>query len=89
DAAADAWWYARVREVPSCRWSAWQCNAEQKVDCGQLNPANGMFDEDSGWRGYEGCCVISGEPGSFSGQNHFHTIEERAWASPIWYETGS
>ncbi len=83
----DAYWYARVREVPSCRWSAWVCNVENDVDCSLLDASNGMFPQDSGLRGYEGCCVISGEPGSFSGQKHFHTIEERAWASPVWYET--
>ena len=56
------------------------------VDCSKLNPANGMFPADSGFQGYEGCCAISGTPGSFSGKNTFHTLEERAWASPIWYD---
>jgi hypothetical protein len=85
--AQDAYYYARVLEVPSCRWSAWQCNVEKKVDCSKLDPANGMFSEASGFAGYEGCCVIDGTPGTFRGRNTFHTIEERAWASPIWYET--
>jgi hypothetical protein len=87
--ALDAYYYARALEVPSCRWSAWQCNVEKKVDCSRLDPANGMFPENSGFAGYEGCCVIEGAPGTFRGRNHFHTIEERAWASPIWYETAS
>lgn len=82
----DAYYYARVLEVPSCRWSAWMCNVDKKVDCSKLSPANGMFPEASGFKGYEGCCVISGAPGGFSGKNTFSTIEERAWASPIWYE---
>ncbi len=87
DAARDAYWYARVREVPSCRWSAWMCKIEHPVDCGLLDPANGLFPKDSGLRGYEGCCApIAGEPGSFHGKASFHTIEERAWTSPIWYE---
>lgn len=87
DAAHDAYWYARVREVPSCRWSAWMCNVDHDVDCGLLDPANGMFPESTGLRGYEGCCApILGEPGSFHGRKGFHTIEERAWTSPIWYE---
>ena len=86
DPAADAYYYARVLEVPSCRWSAWLCNVEKNVDCDGLDPANGMFPEASGFRGYEGCCLIDGAPGSFRGRNTFATIEERAWASPIWYE---
>lgn len=86
DPAQDAYYYARALEVPSCRWSTWQCNVEKKVDCGRLNPANGIFPEASGFAGYEGCCVIDGAPGSFRGRNIFQTIEERAWASPIWYE---
>lgn len=56
------------------------------VQCAALNPANGIFPADSGWQGYEGCCAMSGEPGSFSGQNIFASIEERVWGSPIWYE---
>jgi hypothetical protein len=86
DPGQDAYYYARVLEVPSCRWSAWQCNVDKKVDCGRLDPANGMFSEASGFKGYEGCCVIEGTPGSFRGRGSFDTIEERAWASPIWYE---
>lgn len=86
NATQDAYYYARVLEVPSCRWSAWVCNVDKKVDCSKLDPANGMFPESSGFKGYEGCCVITGQPNSFSGRNTFHTIEERAWASPIWYE---
>ncbi|MEC9362884.1 MAG: DUF3604 domain-containing protein [Pseudomonadota bacterium] len=87
DRARDAYWYARVREVPSCRWSTWMCHVDNDIDCGKLDPASGMFPQASPMRGYEGCCMpITGEPGSFKGNKHFHTIEERAWTSPIWYE---
>ncbi|MEK6805140.1 MAG: DUF3604 domain-containing protein [Pseudomonadota bacterium] len=86
DPTQNAYYYARVLEVPSCRWSAWQCNVEKKVDCAKLDPANGIFPQASGFAGFEGCCAIGGEPGSFVGRNTFSTIEERAWASPIWYE---
>lgn len=86
DAARDAYWYARVRELPSCRWSAWACRVEKNVDCGQLNPANGAFDPEGEFAGYEGCCAISESDGVFSGSDRFDTVEERAWASPIWYE---
>ncbi|HEX4894765.1 MAG TPA: DUF3604 domain-containing protein [Solimonas sp.] len=84
-ATRDAWWYARVREIPSCRWSTQLC-LSSGVQCSALSPANGMFPAESGWKGYEGCCRIEGEPGSFRGRNLFTTIEERAWASPVWYE---
>ena len=87
DNGSNAYWYARVREVPSCRWSAWMCNVEAKADCSLLDPANGMFPEASGLRGYEGCCAVEGVPGSFTGENYFNTLEQRAWASPVWYET--
>lgn len=86
DAARDAYWYARVREIPSCRWSTQLC-VSKGVDCAGLSPANGIFQAESGFAGYEGCCRIEGAPGSFSGRNIFTTIEERAWASPVWYES--
>jgi hypothetical protein len=85
DASHDAFYYARALEVPSCRWSEHLCLANH-VDCSQLDPANGMFPKGSAMSGFEGCCSITGTPGSFLGRNSFHTIEERAWASPIWYE---
>lgn len=81
----DAWWYARAREIPSCRWSTYLC-VSAGVDCAALSPANGIFPEETGWQGYEGCCRIDGAPGSLSGRNIFATIEERAWASPVWFE---
>lgn len=84
-AGRDSFYYARALEVPSCRWSEQLCLSNQ-VDCGKLSAANGMFPADSGLKGYEGCCKISGAPGSFRGARTFNTIEERAWASPIWYD---
>jgi hypothetical protein len=32
DAAVPAFWYARVLQVPTCRWTQWTCNAHG-VDC--------------------------------------------------------
>jgi len=83
----DAFYYARALEVPSCRYDAHMCTSKG-VDCSRLDPANGVFPQSSGMAGYEGCCLISGAPGSFTGRNTFHTLEERAWASPIWYDAG-
>jgi hypothetical protein len=34
DASERAFYYARVVENPSCRWSTWACNAK-RVDCSQ------------------------------------------------------
>jgi hypothetical protein len=83
--ARDAYWYARAREIPSCRWSTQLC-VSAGVNCAALNPANGVFPADSGWKGYEGCCRIEGQPGSFRGRNIFAATEERVWGSPVWYE---
>jgi len=88
DPRARAFWYARAYEVPSCRWSTRLC-VENHVDCSELDPANGMFAEDSPMRDFEGCCAIEGKPGSFHGRTAFDTVTERAWASPVWYEPGS
>lgn len=85
DVGREAYWYARTREIPSCRWSTQLC-VSAGVDCSALQPENGIFPEDSGWQGYEGCCVIEGAPGDFRGQNSFATLEERAWSSPVWFE---
>lgn len=84
----DAFYYARAVEIPSCRWSERLCQS-QPVDCSRIDPANGEFAADSGLRGFEGCCAVSGEPGRFRGTRTFNTIEERAWASPIWYDASA
>jgi len=58
DPAQHAFYYARVLENPTCRWSTYACNA--------LPPA--------------------GRPASCTDANVPHTIQERAWTSPIWYQ---
>ncbi len=82
----DAYYYARVLEQPTCRWSTIKC-LSQGVDCSALAVADGTFSAESGNAGYEGCCDITGSPGSFTGTNRFDVIRERAWTSPIWHET--
>jgi hypothetical protein len=90
----DAMWYARALEVPSCRWSDYSCNVNAKgidgnpitVNCANLDPSNGVFPKITGMQGFEGCCEITQNNGLFSGEKRFTPIEERAWASPIWYE---
>ncbi len=60
-----AFYYPRVVENPSCRWSTWMCN-RLGVVC--ADPAS--LPEQ-----YEECCNPAVP----------RTIQERAWASPIWY----
>jgi len=69
DASEQAFYYARVVENPSCRWSTRQCNDAGITEafCADANntpPA-----------GLEGCCDDRFE----------RIIQERAWTSPIWY----
>ncbi|MGB5696383.1 MAG: DUF3604 domain-containing protein [Polyangiales bacterium] len=86
DPAEDGYYYARVLEQPTCRWNTIRC-VDRGVDCSALDAADGTFSQESGNAGYEGCCDIAGAPGSFTGTNRFDVIRERAWTSPIWYET--
>ncbi|MEC7521488.1 MAG: DUF3604 domain-containing protein [Myxococcota bacterium] len=64
DPAQPAFYYARVVENPTCRWSRHACNALD-LDCASL-PADSP---------YAACC----DPAIA------HTLQERAWTSPIWY----
>lgn len=64
DASLPAFWYARVVENPTCRWSRYACNA-QGVDCATTREGDPFY----------ACC----DP------NIAHTIQERAWTSPVFY----
>lgn len=83
-----AFYYARVVEIPSCRFNTHVC-LTRDVQCDLLDPSNGVFPADTGLQGYEGCCLIESEQTAdglrFSGTPTFHTITERAWSSPVWY----
>lgn len=83
--ALGASYYARALENNSCRWSTRMCTAKG-VQCSAIQRSNGTFPQSSGFAGYEGCCKISGEPGSFTGEFRFITQQERAWSSPIWVQ---
>lgn len=83
DNTLGAAYYARAMENESCRWTTRMC-VNANVQCELLDPRNGQFPEQSGLAGYEGCCQISGEPGSFAGKFRMITQQERAWSSPVW-----
>lgn len=87
DAASNAFYYARVLENPSCRWSTLQCQAAGvnpfAENCEQLAAAKNQEMQDGGASGnvYGKCCLNKEEEPFYS-----PTIQERAWTSPVWYK---
>ncbi|MCS5594585.1 MAG: DUF3604 domain-containing protein [Porticoccaceae bacterium] len=85
DIQENVFYYARVIENPSCRWSTLQCQA------GGVNPfdkscptqaaAATQLSIDQGASGdvYGKCCINAAAEPFYS-----PTIQERAWTSPIW-----
>lgn len=70
DPQQNAFYYARILENPTCRWSRLQCNAtmaEQQLSCADIDENHPLA----------ACC-----DGSIP-----DTIQERAWTSPIWYQS--
>jgi len=78
DAGQRAFYYARVLEVPTCRWSTLVCK-EQGVDpfasdcAAQAARAGGSFAD---------CCLTRE-------QGVEQVVQERAWSSAIWYRPES
>ncbi len=85
-----AFYYVRVLENPTCRWSTLQCQAAGVNPFAEQCPAqaeeqNALAHE----RGAEGdvygkCCLREEEEPFYS-----PIIQERAWTSPIWYTPGA
>ncbi len=82
-----AFYYVRVLETPSCRWSTLQC---QKLGVNPLSAAcpdqlaaSTLRAEALGAadNAFKNCCRIASEEAFYT-----PTIRERAWTSPIWLQ---
>ena len=92
NAGQSAFYYVRVLENPSCRWSTLQCQAagvnpfaenceEQAVEAtASLKERESFVIGDV----YGRCCLDAALEPFYS-----PTIQERAWTSPIWINTAS
>ena len=85
DAAEASFYYVRVLENPSCRWSTLQCQAAGvnpfDANCAAQAEAQNALMNDAGAIGevYTRCCLDPEEQPFYS-----PTLQERAWTSPIW-----
>jgi hypothetical protein len=85
-ARESALYYARVLELPSCRWSTRHCLAAGVSpfadDCRAQADAANQAARARGARGdaYGACCTAEASEPFYS-----PLIQERAWTSPIWY----
>ena len=80
-----AFYYARILETPSCRWSTLQCQAADvnpfSESCStQADIANQLANAQGNSGDLYGICCTNPERDSF----YSPTIRERAWTSPIW-----
>lgn len=82
-----AFYYVRVLENPSCRWSTLQCQAAGvnpfADNCQQQADAlTAEYQDSRGAIGdvFSNCCLNKEEQPFYS-----PVIQERAWTSPIWY----
>ena len=87
DQAQNAFYYARILENPSCRWSTLQCQAAGvnpfASNCAeQAAVATEFAVAELGASGdvYSKCCIDPATQPFYS-----PLIQERAWTSPIWY----
>ncbi|NND66543.1 MAG: DUF3604 domain-containing protein [Halioglobus sp.] len=85
DPTERAFYYVRVLENPSCRWSTLQCQAAGvnpfAENCAEQAAAQNEVMSDAGAIGevYSRCCLNPEEQPFYS-----PTLQERAWTSPIW-----
>jgi hypothetical protein len=85
NANQNAFYYARLIETPSCRWSTQQCQAAGvnpfSSDCEAQKDEANMRALNAGAVGpvYDNCCRKAEDEPFYS-----PVIQERAWSSPIW-----
>ena len=90
-ASQKAFYYVRVLENPTCRWSTLQCqsygvNPFDKNCKAQADAQTEFFQDERGAIGdvFGRCCLNPEEERFYS-----PIIQERAWTSPIWINPGS
>ena len=86
DATQSAFYYVRVLENPSCRWSTLQCQAAGvnpfASNCAeQAAEKTAELQDNGGAIGdvFGRCCLDPAQQSFYS-----PTLQERAWTSPIW-----
>ncbi|MCE2391766.1 MAG: DUF3604 domain-containing protein [Proteobacteria bacterium] len=87
DPAQPAFYYLRVLENPTCRWSTLHCQAAGvnpfSAGCeAQAGAATARAHERGAQGDVYGKCCLRAEDEPF----YSPVIQERAWTSPIWYE---
>jgi len=75
DPAQAAFWYVRVLENPTCRWSTRFC---QTHGVNPLDKANCPSQASAAGSAYSSCCDTDPLVND--------VIQERAWTSPIWWQ---
>jgi hypothetical protein len=87
DPSQRAFYYARVLENPTCRWSQRVCNANG-IDCSNLANVPAAFTACCCNADRIDCSIPANVPAAFATCCDApvpQTLQERSWASPIWY----
>jgi hypothetical protein len=95
DPSQPAFYYARILENPTCRWSTYACKAAgvdpflsesecmaKTADANAQAVADGEIEP--GDTPFDNCCLNETNDAFLS-----RSFQERAWTSPIWYEPKS